>query len=1750
MEMRASVASNIEKFHSESPDAPMIRGVDETFEKAIRLEASTSVPNYCKALQSSARTGGDVAIAAFVKINPDIRVVVCVKDHPSRNLYGKEHNFRPISSFPPQGEAAAASHTAYVLWTEGGVGHYDRLALASNFIQPKRGRGRRTPPTPPPNPHAGNIVVVDADDDNDGDVPTNNTGPGSKAPADDDSDYDSDDSLQRILRQPESRSIAGGGSGSGGVGGGGGGGGGEGGGSGGAAGAGAAGGGGGGGSGGGGGGGGGGGAGAAGAAGGGGGGGDGGGGGGGGAAGGPSPADPLEEEARSLVGKRVLVDFAKGPYFGKVIEAIRPGDLVGAEDAHSWHLNVVFSDDEAQDYSLAEIREVLLRDGVSDDIARKENKSWNSDKDLYDRIRAGLSDKSFPTTQDDDGSFPAEENLIRALFRFKETTSITATRIAEGINKCKGRCHPDQTVGQTPKRRFLRRQILSALRFAGEAFVHRHRQGHEPQVDPPKLNEYPAFDSDEFAQQADLATASGGVPAQSNETHTESEDRFGLDAPEDADESVLNEDGSLPNTIESVDAFSLQDFALSPFSHHQFVPRKSMEKWARAYNNVASNLLREIYSPEPNRRKFIGRWARLYMGLPQLIFRNTGSGHNSKARANTVERRLDLFVNARFETLLQEWRRDVDRVGAKPRATSKPETLEGRTSQCCDLIGKGFITRGVQRLVGFGKADHSNSEIMEQMRQKHPQHEKTWDKPTLEAEFAPDLSNVPKVVNGLNPLVGVGPRGFKAHYLIALHRGNFSNAGAAAALGSFTDLGLAYVTGQMPAWLRRCLGGGLLSPLCKEEPTPGQTVDARPTKAEDCDTSVWSAALQKELCSAVRDKVTPEQLGVGVSGGCEAHALCPKLEISEATRNGKLIASATIDIANAHNEFARDFAIDEMNAQAKADPRLGPLPVAFDAITHAAPGVFMRSNTDPSGFTKLCDSKAGGGQGNALTNLAFPSTIDGSLKRTSAKFPDVRVKAIQDDVNVCGDPPQVWEAVDFLVEDLRKAGLKANLKKCKCFVSSPEALANKPAWLQRTWEARDSEVRQKIDVGTAAVSSSKKDIKTAEAAGDSIQQASAAENFAKAELDLAALRASVPEDGKAFGYVLCGSALGDAAFEDIFLESAQLRLCGTIDAASAEAAAEAAESKPLNAEALIDRITKLLAATDSQTAYCVLHYSLQNRVDYLLATHLPSKTRKLAAAVDEALRRAYTLCFGGDFLDPAGEGGHQTDPAFVSDLFRLKLAKGGVGLRRTVDRAPYLNTIHNLAPQLIGRSEEEGGLWPSLASVFGAKSFHEGNEANRWKHFYSTGCPYAKELRSEWLRLQGLHQTALSAAQNADTSQSPDPILSASPEGFGANVPSKLHKKVFDTLAQAHADAIDRRAKLLPRDDQRRMVRLAAGGSKFANSLLLGTPLSQVKFTSQEFETAAQIKLGVPVTALAPLVGNPITNNANSPPARVDRYGNNLKKVTGVKHDGVRALHDSLVDVMSTTLERARISHKGGVRGHPNSCSDIFSDLLSWAHLPPTEQRRLQGIIPDMVVNGTSIRPTAKESKNRLHGAITLLDNKTLCNLKDYEGPNPEVAATKREQKVDRDYIAAAKQLDKRFHETPDGESGPVEQRLLQFGRAGKVHGTVFGTFGDVSPGVTDLCGLAGDALAHEHLQYFDGAIAQAKAMHSNQIRRVWAHTSMRGWAKLVLDRRCLAGGGHSSWTAPPTPVDEDPDETEALLDFHFTNPSARSDLA
>ena len=109
----------------------------------------------------------------------------------------------------------------------------------------------------------------------------------------------------------------------------------------------------------------------------------------------------------------------------------------------------------------------------------------------------------------------------------------------------------------------------------------------------------------------------------------------------------------------------------------------------------------------------------------------------------------------------------------------------------------------------------------------------------------------------------------------------------------------------------------------------------------------------------------------------------------------------------------------------------------------------MRSNETSTGFVHLCDSRMGGGQGNALTGQLFVINIDKVLKETEAEHPGAELKAIQDDITIIAPPEVAWTALSHLRAGLENAlGLKVNLAKCNCFGTTPEACADKPDWLQ------------------------------------------------------------------------------------------------------------------------------------------------------------------------------------------------------------------------------------------------------------------------------------------------------------------------------------------------------------------------------------------------------------------------------------------------------------------------------------------------------------------------------------------------------------------------------------------------------------------------------------------------------------------------------------------------------------------------------
>ena len=90
----------------------------------------------------------------------------------------------------------------------------------------------------------------------------------------------------------------------------------------------------------------------------------------------------------------------------------------------------------------------------------------------------------------------------------------------------------------------------------------------------------------------------------------------------------------------------------------------------------------------------------------------------------------------------------------------------------------------------------------------------------------------------------------------------------------------------------------------------------------------------------------------------------------------------------------------------------------------------MRDSTAARGLKQVCEGRAGGPQGSALTCILFPILLDGILKETERRFPEVETKAIQGDVGLYGDPAIIFGeggALDFILAGFKKVDLEPNL---------------------------------------------------------------------------------------------------------------------------------------------------------------------------------------------------------------------------------------------------------------------------------------------------------------------------------------------------------------------------------------------------------------------------------------------------------------------------------------------------------------------------------------------------------------------------------------------------------------------------------------------------------------------------------------------------------------------------------------------------
>ena len=161
----------------------------------------------------------------------------------------------------------------------------------------------------------------------------------------------------------------------------------------------------------------------------------------------------------------------------------------------------------------------------------------------------------------------------------------------------------------------------------------------------------------------------------------------------------------------------------------------------------------------------------------------------------------------------------------------------------------------------------------------------------------------------------------------------------------------------------------------------------------------------------------------------------------------------------------------------------------------------------------------------------------------------------------------------------------------------------------------------------------------------------------------------------------------------------------------------------------------------------------------------------------------------------------------------------------------------------------------------------------------------------------------------------------------------------------------------------------------------------------------------------------------------------------------------------------------------------------------------------------------------------TLWDLKTNSPSEAYfNNPNGDVKAVDRRQdRVAREYRRKAKRLDHELHGTDPNDTGPVEERLNEYGVNGEVLGLALGCFGEVS----DHVRLVRDwIVAHRTSKELQWSCVHPKVLLARYRGRFNCRLGAllhAGWARMLLRRAHEEVYGPSSHFATAMPgMDDD----------------------
>ena len=296
---------------------------------------------------------------------------------------------------------------------------------------------------------------------------------------------------------------------------------------------------------------------------------------------------------------------------------------------------------------------------------------------------------------------------------------------------------------------------------------------------------------------------------------------------------------------------------------------------------------------------------------------------------------------------------------------------------------------------------------------------------------------------------------------------------------------------------------------------------------------------------------------------------------------------------------------------------------------------------------------------------------------------------------------------------------------------------------------------------------------------------------------------------------------------------------------------------------------------------------------------------------------------------------------------------------------------------------------------------------------------------------------------------------------------------------EMHPNQLARPVKIWPQMD------------KLSTSWLLSLPGPHNGLSATIFSEAVCLNLGLPSPACCEKVGQRLGR------VTVDYYGDKVMSAQ-LPGDTWRIRHDTV------KIELNRLMMWSSM---PSTCEvfGLFSHLIPQEGLNRLERgRERQGMVPDFLIE----LPSQTGGKTKRLAELKVLN----CCPTRYTTGHRAKAVDRRANLLQGEYRKKARDADSICGERNNGEVGPVERKLLQFG---DLVGLVVGAFGEVSEDLHYLIQkLAECKVGSMGLRRGRQATEEELGIVVGQIRRSLSTTCVRAQAQCLISRLSCVGNG------------------------------------